>query len=247
MPLKTANKRAQITDLLRESILCGQLPPGTRLPEMRLARELGVSQAIVREALQELESLGLIAKTPGQGASVIELTADDLTRIYDVRSALESLACAFAARVLTPENAAALEACLADMRAAADRDDFMAYSRADVQFHRRLWAAQPNRYLERSLEALCLALFAYDQIRRAATTAMDYARVTRQHELILSALRTGDGDRVARLMRRLMRGWLRVHLAEYARVSPISPDPDARTADAFALLREQARRLFAEK
>jgi DNA-binding GntR family transcriptional regulator len=236
------NKREQVVHLLQDAILCGQLRPGTRLAEIRLGRDLGVSQAIIREALQELEGLGLILKRPGQGSYVIELTADDLVYIYQVRSELESLACALAARVFNQQTYEALQACILEMRAAARADDFLAYARADVRFHRCIWASQSNRFLEKSLETICLPLFAYDQIRRATTT-MDYERVTRQHELILAVLRTGDPDRVARLMRHMMQRWLRIHLHEYDR-NVQQPLESASQPDAFDYLRSQTKRLW---
>ena len=236
MTLTAANKREQVTRLLQDAILCGTLTPGTRLPEIRLGRDLGVSQAIIREALQELEGLGLIVKRPGQGSYVIELDADDLVHIYAVRSELESLACALTARAFNQQTYEALRHCIIAMRAAAAANDFLAYSRADVSFHRRIWASQPNRFLEKSLETICLPLFAYDQIRRANTTAMDYERVTAQHEVILAALRTGEADRVARLMRRMMRRWLRIHLGEYDRSSQ-QASASVRQPDDFTFLR----------
>lgn len=240
------NKRAKITNLLRDAILSGHLKPGTRLPEIRLGRELGVSQAIVREALQELEGLGLIAKRLQQGSYVIELDADDLVHIYQVRSELESLACVLATQSFQQTIYNQLQECIVSMRTAAVNNDFLAYSRADVAFHRLMWAFQPNRFLERSLEAICLPLFAYDQIRRADSTALDYERVTRQHELILSAMRTGDSERVGNLMRRMMRRWLRIHLSEYVRISQQNPVTAKQEADTFAYLRSQAQQLFAE-
>jgi len=238
------NKREWVTRLLQEAILCGQLRPGTRLPEIRLGRELGVSQAIVREALQELEGLGLIAKKPRQGSYVIELDADDLVQIYQVRSELEALACALTTSAYTQAIHETLQPCIDGMHAAALRHDFLAYSRADVQFHRNIWAAQSNRFLEKTLESVCLPLFAYDQIRRGATTSLDYARVTRQHELILSALRAGDPDRTARLMKRMMQRWLRIHLSEYERIDQAPRATDNNTVDAFTYLRTQASQLL---
>lgn len=243
MEKPVVNKRAQVTRLLQEAILCGRLKPGTRLPEIRLGRELGVSQAIVREALQELEGLGLIDKKPRQASYVIELAPDDLVHIYQVRSELEALACALATRIYTQAIHETLQACINRMRAAAESKDFLAYSRADIQFHHSIWAAQSNRFLERTLQSVCLPLFAYDQIRRTETTSLDYARVTRQHEIILSALQAGDPDRTARLMKRMMQRWLRIHLGEYERLSHAPPPSGNNTIDAFAYLRLQAQQL----
>ncbi len=240
------NKRGRVAHLLKEAILCGRLRPGTRLPEIRLGRELGVSQAIVREAFQELESQGLITKKPSHGSYVIELTADDLVQIYQVRGELEAMACALTTLNYTHAIDTTLQDCLHGMRAAATGNDFPAYARSDVQFHRSIWAAQPNRFLEKTLESVCLPLFAYDQIRRGATTSLDYTRVTRQHEIILSALQSGDPERTARLMKRMMQRWLRIHLGEYARIARDSPSETKDTGDAIAYLRAQAQSTLPE-
>lgn len=237
MSRRTINKRAEIARLLESAILSGLLKPGMRLPEMRLGRELGVSQAIVREALQDLESFGLVVKYPNRGSFVVELTPDDLVAIYQVRRELEPLACGLAAAHRTQQDLRAMEACLADMRAAAAQHDFASYSNADVRFHRLIWAAQPNRFLEKSLETVCLPLFAYDQIGRSATTGIDYARVTRQHEMVLITLQTGDTALATNLMRRLMARWLRIHMADFQRIRQHTAEQRHDLNEVYACLR----------
>lgn len=237
MPRGTTNKRAEVARMLESAILSGLLTPGVRLPEMRLGRELGVSQAIVREALQDLESLGLVVKQPNRGSFVVELTPDDLVHIYQVRRELEPLACGLAAAHRTQQDIAALQTCLTEMRAAAEHRDFSAYSGADVRFHRLIWAAQPNRFLQKSLETVCLPLFAYDQIARSATAAIDYARVTRQHEMVLIALQTGDSALASRLMHRLMPRWLRIHLTDFQRIRQHTAEQPVDPREIYARLR----------
>ncbi len=232
------NKRAEVAKLLETTILSGLLTPGTRLPEIRLGRELGVSQAIVREALRDLESLGLVVKRVNQGTYVVELNPDDLVAIYQVRRELEPLACGLAASHRTLADIQVMEGCMAEMRAAAAVRDFSSYSNADLHFHRMIWAAQPNRFLEKSLEMVCLPLFAYDQIGRSATSTMDYARVTRQHEMVLTALRTGDTALASLLMRRLMPRWLRIHMADFQRIKPNTAEHDPDLTEIYARLRD---------
>lgn len=235
------NKRLEIARLLEQAILTGRLAPGARLPEIRLGREMGVSQAIIREALQDLEARGLILKRTNQGSTVIRLEPEDLVHIYQIRRELEPLAFALAAGQRRPSTFDALAGCLDEMRSAAGRHDFPAFSEADVRFHRQVWASQPNRYLERTLEAVCLPLFAYDRIGRAATAGLDYERVTRQHELVLTALRSGDEGLVQRLVERLMRKWLRMHLADYDRIQENTALSDSTLEGAIAYLKEQAK------
>src|ERR1700761_3272277 len=78
-------------ELLRK-IMNGELPPGARLVELQIARELNTSQGPVREALCELEGLELVVTEPYKGSRVREVTPADMREAYMVRSALEELA-----------------------------------------------------------------------------------------------------------------------------------------------------------
>ena len=214
--VKPANNRFSVASQLEERILTGKIKSGERLPEMTLAKELGVSQAGVREALQELESLGLVVKHPNRGSFVIEIDAVRLQHIFQVRRELEPLACSLLAGHLDSEALARLQTCLTDMKTASEQNDYPAYLRADLRFHRTLWASQPNRLLERSLCAACLPLFAYDLIRRYSTRYQNFPRAIRQHQWILDAILTGDAVEVTRLTRRLVDRWFKENLADYS-------------------------------
>jgi len=78
-------------ELLRR-IMNGELPPGSRLVELQIARELNTSQGPVREALCELEGLELVVTKPYKGSYVREVTPQDIREAYMVRAALENLA-----------------------------------------------------------------------------------------------------------------------------------------------------------
>src|SRR5919198_2184926 len=84
--------RDQIKDVIVERILDGVYGPGDRIVEIRVAEELGVSQAPVREALRELELLRLVVSEPFRGVRVRAVSADELREIYPVRAALEEVA-----------------------------------------------------------------------------------------------------------------------------------------------------------
>src|SRR5215211_5576065 len=95
--------RDQVKDVIVERILDGSYAAGARIVEMRVAEELGVSQAPVREALRELEVLRLVVSEPFRGARVREIHADELAEIYPVRAALEEVAAREAATNLAGE------------------------------------------------------------------------------------------------------------------------------------------------
>jgi len=217
----STTKRHQVARLLEKAILAGQLRPGARLHEMKLASELNVSQASIREALQELEGLGFVIKYPNRGSFVMNLTNQDLLQIYQVRRQLEPLACALVAPQLGQEKLERLENCLREMQETAKNRDYRAHVEADFRFHRLIWESQPNRCLERSLKAVCLPLWAGDLVRRGSTVAYDFDRSVRRHKLILSALRTGDASLAAKVMQRILDRFLRQDLSDYYKLAKV--------------------------
>jgi DNA-binding GntR family transcriptional regulator len=201
--------------MLEAAILSGHIKPGTRLIELQLAKEFRVSQSSIREALQDLEMVGLVVKNSNRGSFVIDLSSEDLIHIYQLRQELEPMACAFAAGCLKQQTLDALEQCIARMRQSVKKREIKTYLSADLSFHRIIWESQPNPYLQKALTTLCLPLFAYELVERQAGVHMDFGRAIRRHELIVSVLRTGDPVRVAKLMRRLTDRFLRQDLTEF--------------------------------
>src|SRR4249920_688660 len=114
--------REQIKDVLLQRIASGELQPGERLVETRIAQELGTSQAPVREALRDLELLRMVESEPFRGARVRGFGDDELIEVYPVRAVLEDLAAKEAAKLLDGD-VAVLEHEVEEMRAAAKRGD----------------------------------------------------------------------------------------------------------------------------
>ena len=83
--------RAVVFNNLRDAILKGELAPGERLLENQLADKLGVSRTPVREALRMLEQENLVALIPRKGAQVLDLSANDIKNVLEIRSALEEI------------------------------------------------------------------------------------------------------------------------------------------------------------
>src|SRR5512136_3235755 len=91
VPISRSPLSDQVKDNLLQAILDGRYPPGSRIVETRVARELGTSQAPVREALRGLEALGVIEILPFRGARVRRPSASELLEAYAVRFELEAL------------------------------------------------------------------------------------------------------------------------------------------------------------
>ncbi len=105
----------QVAERIREAIVLGNIPPGTRLLEAQLATRLGVSRIPVREALARLEAEGLVERAPYQGARVMRLTIDQVRESFMLRSLLEGFATKLATPHVTPEEIARLRAVIAQL------------------------------------------------------------------------------------------------------------------------------------
>src|SRR3954464_8883557 len=135
--------REQVKELLLQRIITGQYAPGQRLVETRIAQEFGVSQAPVREALRELETLRFVESAPFKGSWVREVSDSELAEIYPIRAALEDVAARAAAQRL-PRKVAPLEREIRKMAKAKDLHEQVEH---DVRFHRLIVEASANARL----------------------------------------------------------------------------------------------------
>ncbi len=184
----------QVKDRLLRAILDGRYPPGARIVETRVARELGTSQAPVREALRDLEALGVVETTAFRGARVRRLSADELLEAFVVRAQLESLAARLAIPRLAEADLDELDGLIREMREAADTGDYHAEAVADAAFHGRLVELSGNTTLERVWRTLEPYSRTYITI---IAPGADRRAIADHHAPILEALRRRDPDLVA--------------------------------------------------
>ena len=138
-----------VKDRLLERIIAGAYPPGSRIVETRVARELGTSQAPVREALRDLEALGVVEISPFRGARVRRPGLDELLEAYGVRAELEAMAVRLAMPRLGPADLDAMAALIDEMRRCADDGDTVGEAAADAAFHGALVDRAGNATLRR--------------------------------------------------------------------------------------------------
>jgi DNA-binding GntR family transcriptional regulator len=182
----------QIRQVLIDRITSGELQPGERIVERRIAVELGVSQAPVREALRRLEALRLVETVPNRGARVREFTEADFAEFFPVRAGLEETAAGLAAPHLAAGGVEALEAHI-ERLAAADGPDVMRHS---IAFHREIVEAAGNRLLRAVWESLGIEIWTTLSVRRHDT---ELCGKTAEHIEIAEAFRRAD-PAVARLL-----------------------------------------------
>lgn len=189
----------QVKDRLLEAILAGRYPPNSRIVETRVARELGTSQAPVREALRGLEALGLVEISPFRGARVRHPSTNDLLEAYVVRSELESLGARLAVPQLAEADLADLVELGEEMQRAAGAGDRHALALADANFHARLILAARNSTLARVWRALEPFSRTYITLVVPGSDAQWTADL---HVPILAALKLRDADMVVRALQK---------------------------------------------
>ena len=189
----------QVKDRLLQDILSGRYAPHSRIVETRVARELGTSQAPVREALRGLEALGVVEIMPFRGARVRRPSASELLEAYVVRSELEALGAQLGVPRMSDDDLAELEALGEAMQNAAAVGDRHEVAVADASFHARLLAMAGNATLERVWRSL--EPFSRTYITLVAPGA-DAHWTADLHPAILRALRTRDPEQVVAALRR---------------------------------------------
>lgn len=202
MPESGAISRSVLADMVKDrllqDILSGRYPPHSRIVETAVARELGTSQAPVREALRGLEALGVVEIAPFRGARVRRPTSRELLEAYAVRTELESLGARLALPRMTEADLVDLEAHVDEMRRAARAGDSFAEATADAAFHGRIIAIAANATLERVWRHLEPFSRTYITL---VVPGVDRDRIAGLHEPVLDALRRRDPDLAAGALR----------------------------------------------
>ena len=198
--------RTQIKDRIMQEVIEGKYPPGTRLIETRIARELGTSQAPVREALRDLESVGVVESIPFRGARIRKPSVAELLEAFPVRAALESLAAAEATKRVTESDIDHLTQLIDRMVAAAREGDAHEQSIRNAEFHGLIVRAAGNATLER--QWAMLEPFARTYLT-AVSAGVDLRQLAERHRTIVEAIRARDPEWAAAAMRS--------HLMEAAR------------------------------
>jgi DNA-binding GntR family transcriptional regulator len=197
-PLPRSVLSGQVKDRMLQWILEGELPPGSRIIETRIARQLGTSQAPVREALRDLATLGLVEMHPFRGARVREPAAEELIEAMEVRGELEAIAARQAAETIDDGLLSRMRTLLDDMRESAARGDAHAQALQNSEFHTCVVSASGNRTVQR-LWAM-LEPFARTYLT-ATVPGADLHWLAERHVAILEAFESRDPEQAAEVMR----------------------------------------------
>jgi DNA-binding GntR family transcriptional regulator len=192
--------REQVKEEMINRILSGYWQPGDRIIESQLAKELGLSQSPVREALRDLVAMRFVEIEPYKGARVRNLSRSELAEIYPVRAALEELAGQLAASRFGADLGR-LEAIYAEMLAAGEQNDVQRLVALDADFHRLIVETAGNGILRETWSSLMIEQRTLVTAVAVAMSEHGLKRVAEMHAPILDAIRHGDGIRAGRELR----------------------------------------------
>jgi DNA-binding GntR family transcriptional regulator len=182
---------------IKERILSGEIPLGARLHDEDLGAQLGVSRTPVREALMTLTREGLVEIVPRSQTRVRTFTEHDLEEIFDLRSALETLAVRRSADRLRPEQIERLRGMYRKSEAALKRGNPKPVFEFDGELHRTILEASGNRRLQDMMVTINDYVVLFRNISATTTTHRGH---TARHSDILRALEHGDAEGAARAL-----------------------------------------------
>ncbi len=188
---------------LRDMIVSGELPSGSLLRLDEIASRLDMSVSPVREALRQLEVLGLVEHAAYKSATVTMLSVSEMTSVYESRVAIETLVIRrLAAQISSLGDLASLDDLLAGLTAAYDARDRFAVVRKNTEFHMALAAITGSGLYERLMEQIHIAWERYSAYLISKDRPEDTFNAEEAgHHAVLAALQTGDPDAAELAMR----------------------------------------------
>lgn len=219
-PVRRESTREKVYGAIREAILDGRLRLGQRLTEISLAKDFGVSRAIIREALQQLAHDGLVEQNAYKGSSVVSLSPEQVDEIIATRILLESEAARKAVAAMTPADVRVLQDLTRKIQEAAPDSDSV--SELDLAFHEKIWELSGNNTLRKILLQITAPLFAMGSIMRHARPdgkrSAKPAFSRSSHGAVVDAMKSGDEARAAEaIQRHIGENWqlIRKHVEEF--------------------------------
>lgn len=207
-PAPHRTKQEFVYRTLRRAIMSCELGPGERLVIDELGRRLGVSAIPVREALQMLQSEGLVVTVPHVGATVAPISRDSVAEVFTLMEGLEVVAARAAARRAGPTDVEALAATVAEMDRALAGGRHEEWADLNTRFHLGLCALAGMPMLHEMMERV---LDHWDRLRRfffSGVLAHRLEQAQREHHALVKALADGDVQALERTLREHNQGAL---------------------------------------
>ena len=197
---KRKTLKFQIVDSIKEAIATGELKPGERICETKLAEDLGISRTPLREAIQALEAEGFLKVVPRKGAVVTAYSKKDIQDIYEIKATLEGLAARLASKNLTSaaiDKLIEINGQLKSMTLSGEKS-VSRFFKVHNQFHDIFLKASNN---ERLYQLNCQLMEPFKRFRLDSLAIPGrFEGAVRTHEEIIEAFRTRDAGRAESLV-----------------------------------------------
>lgn len=189
--------RDVVFNTLRQAILRGELKPGERLMEIKLANQLGVSRTPIREAIRKLELDGLVLIIPRRGAEVAQITEKSLRDVLEVRRSLEALAVRLACERMTSQGLLDLKNAEKDFEKVLGNDDITVVAEADVAFHDVIYMATDNQRLIQLLSNFREQMYRYrvEYLKKKES----HPKLLEEHQEIIHAIENKKVETATRI------------------------------------------------
>ncbi len=199
-PKLRATRAHAIQAALADDIVHGRIRPGEALDETRLAQAFGVSRTPVREAIRQLEAIGLAEARPHRGAVAANISEERIDEMFVVMAELELLCARLASAAMSPRERRDLEASHISTGAIVSAGDRDRYVEANDEFHEAIYAGAHNAFLtELTLSVRSrLVPFRHAQFETVGRITKSHF----EHGEVVQAILQGDGERAAAQMRR---------------------------------------------
>jgi DNA-binding GntR family transcriptional regulator len=189
----------QLREKFEEGVVTGRYPPGTRLDELALAAEYGVSRTPIREALLQLSAAGFVERRQRKGWEVANVPPTRLCEMFEVMAELEAMCARLAARRATDGDHRRIQAAHEACRGAMAGDDSDAYFRFNEGFHFAIYDASHNGFLIEQTRALHRRLRPYRRLQLRVRNRMRSS--FEEHQAVVQAILSGDGERAGEVLR----------------------------------------------
>jgi DNA-binding GntR family transcriptional regulator len=206
----------QIAGSIRAMIVAGDLKPGDRVVESRIARQIGVGQPTVREALVALEHQGLVVRKANQGCVVTVLTRAEISQILRVREQLEGMAIELAMEFAPDAEVRKLMDAAIEMQEAAAARDIERFFDCDVEFHEILWRLSGNFVLPKLLSQTLMPVLAFLFMRNLRDRSeLQLSDAAAAHVEVAQAILKRDREAARQVAQQKFRLFADQHLSWY--------------------------------
>ncbi|MCC2615004.1 GntR family transcriptional regulator [Aestuariibacter halophilus] len=205
MAIQHKTRTQLVVEAIRERILKGEIAPGEPLRQAALAEALEVSRIPVREALVQLEAEGLVQFEAHKGATVSELSLEQIDEAFELRALLEAELLRRSIGHLNADDFARAEALMADMDAALSKGDMItATGELNIAFHNVLYARAERPQTQELVDALNKNCQRFVRLHISLAGGLDIA--SNEHKELLTLCKAGEKTKAVNFLKRHILG-----------------------------------------